>query len=1503
MHLRKRLVQRGVLHFYPHRFHRRVLAATASTPLSSSGSITRGSDFASYAEAELTDALLTTPLPTEADSNPVKQRLTSSPSLSPPAATAGAQRHHRRRRSLHCGSEVSSLPPTHAILNHLNSSLWLQVLSRLHGRGALSGEDCAGAIRYLPAFTYRPLMPWLWNPTALLTPAEAVQPSRTRHRIEADRSSDAENFSATWDTAEGEVDVAAEMHSDMSVAALAMSRPPAAPPALPAAPPRTAYTVADISTAAPPQWTSIATSVVRSAFANAPPPTLKELLKVWHNLLFALRSHAVWVSTPEQLRDSAHPQLLRLFECFYADIQRHTQLSSASEACDSDAVPSKEPPRQQRCDGVIAEVEVRTLTPPILLRKLRSLYRLHPNSAMLFAELYAMCVAEEEAFVRPRAFRASSPADVSVRGGTPPTAGAWGLQVTTTALLMDVDLAAYYATLPGRRHSGLSDAGEQWAVTLQHLQFLLPRVHRLQQCLRAQRKSPTSSKEAAEAAVWQPWRQVVSVLMNVCVWVSNDNAEAERCSDALRCTVKTLRTMIADSSTVGRASAHNLLAPPTSHDVCTFISCLVEAARDSMRAKAGQLQYGPMDGLLGVYLLSVAVAAVIPVSVHWHKSAADCQKTSDRVCVPNTDADDARELLHRLHLLSHASKSTPREVWAALRCSPTAGEAARYGLITVGHRLFSECVMPLVSQPMTFVTAQRLWGRLRAWATEVGRPLGLQGEPVSALWRLRWLQEQNRKPSALRSYLTTDGDNNAASALLGRLTSGCMLASSDCVAAHKTATPPGPGQWRCGCGFENENTDPHHLDTSSVGCAACVLRTLAPFSWECPSCHTASSSGVCVPYCLHCGEAHPLADQLGIAVKTPNAADEHTCGLTLSDGYPHVGTVALLPQRGLPKSSLVYTTTPLQSLSSQEATAGMARCCWDCGHACSSAPVDVGELHAAPLSSLHAASSRHGKDDALLNSLYEAGDSLRAGDPRALVYVCSDCHAISIGPHSAACPSIPDGASTTEHVKATGSSTASCSSCGSTEPGYYTAAFTWTCGCGACNSGLHAYCHACSRAAQQVMVTCPHCNYAQPVRGVAAGARNGYTCERCHHPHPRVLAAVNQHRLVHCPACHGHAPFTSAQCSHCACTAVATVAALLPTEADQPWLCHYCGTTHAVRDSTDGQLSTPAHLTDYSPLRALLPPLTDAADGCCTTCGTRRLPATMWERGRLWRCSECGEPHNNELACRRCAALAPGIPAGGVYVWRCATCDAYHPGWEVQCRTAGCGGRRGAEGAYSRLCYSPWTCAECGEVTLSSHAPACAACSAETPAPLRATLCFFGDACGTAALPTTVASAEGHRESAETNSSAHPHEESTDPDALPYAHRDVQAAPVSACATLSPSLSRQPSVLSPVHAVTVASTRLAEVEAILLQAAAHPSLPLLTDPLDMAPMEAASSTSLWSHSSGDGSTQASASASDSAKSLTDLAHRDGVIAGGAAGSSYLAVEPWEDAYAATIVSF
>ncbi|KAG5511981.1 hypothetical protein GH5_07933 [Leishmania sp. Ghana 2012 LV757] len=1498
MYLRKPLVQRGVLRCRSHRCHQRMPAATRSAPLLSSGGIALGNDFACYAQAEFTDALFTTPSPSKADPCAVEQRLNSSLPLAPPASAAGAQRHHRRG-SLHCGNEVSSTPPTHAILNHLNSSIWLQVLFCMHRRGALSGEDCAGAIRYLPAFTYRPLLPWLWPSTALSMPAEAAQPSNRSHRNEAGRSSEAESLSAAAGSAEGEVESEAQVYSNLPLAALAMSRRPASPPAPPEAVPLTTYAIADISTSAPAQWAGIATSVVRSTIANAPPATAKKLLKVWHSLFFALRSHVVWAGTPEQLRDCAHPQLMRVFKCFYADIQRHSQLFSPSETCDSGVVSSEELQLQHRCEDVIAEVEVRTLAPPILLRSLRSLYRPHRNSAMLFAELYAMCINEEEAFVHRRAVCASSHGNASAVEATQPITRTQRQRLATTALLMDVDLAAYYATLPGRRHSGLSNAAEQWAVTLQHLRFLLPRVHLLQQCVRAQRVSLAPPKRIDDAAVWQPWRQVASILMNVSVWVRNDNAEAERCVDALRCTVETLRGMRAQSSTAGGGDAHKLLAPPSSRDVCSFISCLVEAARDSMRAKAAQLQYGPTDGLFGVYLLSVAVASVVPASAVSHKSTADCQQTSNGVSSPSADAvDAAEELLERLRLLFHASKSTPREVWAALRRSPMAGEAARYGLVTVGYRLFSDCVMPLASQPKTIMTAWRLWGRLRVWATEVGRPLGLRGEAVSALWRLRWLQEQDRASSMLRPRFTTDNDNRAASALLCRLTSGHVKVSGDGGAPHDT-TQLCPVLWRCGCGFENEctGTSAHHFEASSVACAACVLRTLTPLCWECPSCHAVANSGVCVPYCLCCEEAHPLADQLRVAVEAPDASVAQTCRVTSCERHPHVGTATLLRQRNLSKGPLNFTLSPPSSPSASEAASGVVRCCWDCGQVCGSAPVDVDETDVELHPSSFAPQSRDRKDDAEPNSLCGDGDSPKVEDAGALVYVCSACHSISAGPHSADSVSLADSAPATEP------DAACCSICGSTEPGYYTAAFTWACSCGACNSALHAYCHACSRAAQQPAVTCAHCGHAQPVKGAVAGAGNGDECEHCHHPHPRVLAAIHQHRLVRCPACQGLVLSTSLQCPHCACTAVAAVAALLPTEADQPWLCHHCGSAHAIRSSKDGQLRPPAHLTDFSSLLAPLPLLTQAEDGCCATCGTRRLPATEWERGRLWGCRECGEPHNSELSCRRCSTLAPGVPAGEVYVWRCAACDAYHPSWETHCHTAGCGGRRAVGAVCRRFCYSPWTCAECGEVTLSSHATACASCGTEAPAPLRATPCIYGDTCATTAIAVAAANAERCREHTEANGSAHAHPQIT---TTAVNGRGDCVAPVTfggTCATLSPSLAHPLRVVPSQYAATAPASRLAEVEALLLQAAAHPNPPLLAGPLLTALVEAEPPTPLWPHRSGDSSAKASEPTSYSSMPVTDPTRHNGTAVGDATGVTILTPEPWEEAYAAMVISF
>ncbi|KAG5511387.1 hypothetical protein JKF63_07350 [Porcisia hertigi] len=1443
MYLRKPLVHRSVLCCRHHRGRRRP-PASATLALLSSNSPGEGNDFVRYTEAEFTDALFTTPPPAEAGAGPVGQQLTSSLSLTPSPA-AGLQLHYLRRRPLHSGREVSSLPPTHAIFNHLNSPLWLQVLARLHGRGALSGEDRAGAIRYLPAFTYRSLMPWLWSPTASLTQSEAAQLSGTGRPSEVDRSNSTAN----------KLNVEADVYTNMSLVALEMSRRPTVLRAPPAEVPKPAYTVTDIGTAAPAQWTAIAASVVHSIMASTLPVTLTDLLRVWHDLFFALRSHAVWVGTPEQLRDCAHPQLMRLLERFYADVRRHGRLPSTSGGCENDMVFSEEGQLQQGRDDGAIQVVVHTLTPPILLRKFRGLYRPHRNSAMLFAELYALCINEEETSLRLFSSLAAKANDVGASEAKQPVTHMQQQQqqqrrITTTALLMDVDLAAYYATLPGRRHSGLRDAGEQWAVTLQHLRFLLPRVHLLQRCLEAQCGSSIPRKNIAAGSVWEPWRQIASIVMNVCMWVSNDNAEAQRLTDALRCMVETLANMNDATSVPGRKGEHQLLAPLTSQNVGVFISCLVEAARDSMRNKAAQLQYGPTDGLLGVYLLSVAVTAVIPATMRSHKPTTSRREGDDEVTLRCAGAgDDTGALLQRLRLLSHPPKKAPREVWAALRRSAAAGEAARYGLVTVGHRLFSECVIPLASQSKTLGTAQRLWGRLHAWATEVGRPLGLHGESVSTLWQLRWLQEQRHALSASRPPCSADSKNSEARALLDRLSPPRAGADSHCTEAHHTEALTKTMSWCCGCGFENKRHCPttsvvaRSMDTLGVACAACVLRTLTPLSWECPSCHTVASSGVCVPYCLCCGEAHPLAGQLATAVQRPSMADARSCsGAVVGDG-------------GVP---------------------------------------------VAPSSARNMPSALDGGVDAGLNGPHEGYASPRVVEPEATVYVCSDCHAISAGPH------LPDDASAaTRCVEATGCRTTSCTSCGSPDPGYYTAFFTWTCGCGACNSPLHAYCHACSQAAQRPTVTCTHCNHAQPVTGTAAMTGSGDVCKRCHHPLPRVLAAVQQHRLVHCPACQGRVSSTAVQCPHCACTAVEAVAALLPTEADCPWLCHRCGTTHPVRDAVNGQLNTPAHLVDVSSSRVQVPLYKPCEDDRCTTCGTRRIPATIWERGRLWACSECGEPHNSELACRRCASLAPGVPAAEVCVWRCGTCKMHHPGWETRCRTVGCGGRRATDGVEARLCYSPWTCAECGEVTLSSHLAACTTCGTETPASLRATTCIYGDACAKTALATTVVRAVQCGEEVKASSTAHVTAEKGIAEALLLADGEVRTASGGTCAGLSSSLAYLPSVASPAPAppAMVQTSRLEEVEAFLLQAASQPALPFPSDPLDIEAGSASSSMPLWPPRSSDTCAHADKPTNYSTKSRYAPSDKGGVVAGRETATSILDVQPWEEAYAAAVMSF
>ncbi|KPI86677.1 hypothetical protein ABL78_4235 [Leptomonas seymouri] len=1256
-----------------------IATASASTILSTSSS-----DFEHYVRSECSDVLFyrdcglrTAALPGPTTAN-----------AQPPSAAISV--HGSRLR---CGPEVAAMPATHAVLNSLNSALWLPVLTCLQVRGALSSRDCASAIRHVPALTFRSLLPWLWAPTAAASgfleardTAQQLQGAQGRQEG-SDEGKELGSLALVSVAAADVVDAALKVACRVPLAPTAAAATPAK------APLRTACSVADLGTADPQLWVAMLHSLVSGL---PPAASYHDRLKLWHDMFFALRSHCTWNTTAAELREVGHPQLLKVFEAFYKDMRNHERESvggeglAAAVSADVDSRPLVAPP------------EVLTLTPPILLRKFRTLYRQHKHSAMLFAELYVYCVQQEEAGVQRwwlTLITAAAESKDSGSAGLSSTAAAV-VRLRTTALLMDVDLAVYFASLPGRRYSGLATPAEQWAVTLEHVMFLLPRTYFLQRCLQAQR-SGSSSTSAAE--LWKPWGRVASVLMNVCVWVDNDNREAVRCCAALRCAVEALQVLAAAPAMEDRLSlqlptqcgihtaVHTILGAPTAREISTCISTLVRAASDSMRVKAEQLHYGPTDGLFGVHLISVAVSAVLPAE-RQQPSLHDTQlKGSDKEVLEGGAEvkQGAAELLHQLRLFTHASKTSPIQLWSAQRRTPRAKDAARYGLVTVGYRLFRNCVVPLTLHTATLSSARRVFALLCAWADEVGRPLGLHGHQVSALWQLRWAQT-----------LQHEG-GEAATAHHPR--SACASMMPELVASRRHSDQGGSlqNEWVCGCGFQNSCKEAISEGTSA-SCVACVLRDLVPHCWECSSCHTVSDSGVNVPYCLHCGEAHPSLQQ--------QRSQQHR-------------------QEGEVKSSV-----------------------------------------------------------------------------RDLVYVCSACHTVSAMAPSIARESSASGAPLVSW-RDDGGAHRCCDACGSHGTGYYTPTFTWSCGCGVVNSALDSHCHACSDAARRPTLTCPQCRHVQ----TSATAER---CTRCEFPHPRRLATVQESRLVHCPACQGLAPSTSLSCPHCASTAISAVAALLPTVADQPWLCLRCGTTHPVRDAENGELHAPLalHLSEVAagapspppfPLRALHNSGADSrpSEGCCDHCGTYRIAGSTWERSRLWNCTACEARYNTGAACRRCAALAPGVPASAVHVWQCGICQAGNPSWETQCATAGCGGsaqRRDGPISDSRpssdCCYSPWECAECGEVTLSSHVLCCTFCGASTPASVLDTACTG---------PLCVKSAAQSGTPSQTERALADH--------LIENNEDVVAvgAPPSACVALAELQGREQTPAS----------RLAQVEAFLLRAA------------------------------------------------------------------------------------
>lgn len=848
-------------------------AAAASPSRQSHPPLHRCTDFAAYIAAECTDlsfspAVVSPGLP----STPVDSTLTAS------AASPVAPRScHSCSSHLRSGANIASLHPNRAVLNQLNRAVWLQVLPLLNARGALSREDCTGAIRYLPPTIYRPLLPWLWGSSdmaAALPQMASCLPSSTEsittsapHQLKKSLHECTSTETMVVSAASTAPRPPVSCHRDASARSGGEA-------------PSEKLDIAHLAVADPSTWCRIIQRLLAETLPTS--ASRQARLHLWHQCFFSMLQHSFWSSSPGTVSTRLHPQLLEVLQRFYEDVRRSNAASSWTTA-----------------SGEAPALILRTYTPPIILRKLRGLYQ-HHHLYLLYTNLYMFCMEKEEELTTIAAATDGGSGGVDrhdcscIRGNGGPSS----LPLQTTALLMDVDLMVYFAAAPGRRRNGLRHPPEQWHLTLKYLVFIVPRVLRVQRCLAAR-----GGRSAEE--LQQPWRRIASVVMNVGVWVENNNAEGERCAAAMRCSMAAYFSATASSCSSRADRGDKAAGTPSFY---SFVSVLMETSRQSMLAKAKQLRYGPVDGLMDVYLLSV-VAEVLRITAQ-RLDAGGGSRSID-------EDDDDNSILAVVHRVFHESKQTPSSLWAALHRHPDAGAAARYGLVVLGYRLFRDGVVQLGGSPATMTTALRLWRRLCSWVNCVGHPLQLSEKAVGQLWRHRLLQDHQKEK---------ESDATSPSKIFAAL-----QASSALTAAAESASTT----WDCGCGVSNvapwrdAGAEAVEIEYGSAACVACVLQTLKAGSWECPECHAVAeggSSSMYTPYCISCGATHPAL-----------AADaRELCGSSSrkrsDEGMPVVVLLRTAPQ--LHQHDYTESGCHKESAVQESVEPKRLPCSWDTGEIC-----------------------------------------------------------------------------------------------------------------------------------------------------------------------------------------------------------------------------------------------------------------------------------------------------------------------------------------------------------------------------------------------------------------------------------------------------------------------------------------------------------------------------------------------------------------------------------------
>ncbi|RNF06394.1 uncharacterized protein Tco025E_07578 [Trypanosoma conorhini] len=310
--------------------------------------------------------------------------------------------------------------------------------------------------------------------------------------------------------------------------------------------------------------------------------------------------------------------------------------------------------RVQQLLPQLEEGTIVTRMPPVLLRKLRKSY-VEQYRLLQYAELFRAVVDGEE-LVMPA-------------GGT--------------ALLHDAELFEYYLAIPGRRESGL-ERDKRWVCTLEYAVFAFNNIFRQQ---RWQGASVTT-------ALSRP----VTLLMNVCVFAKNDNAEGDRYREAI------LSVMHLFHTRCGGDGGGHVDSGISSDTAWELLRLLRDTGVESMLAKCKRLHFGPMRGLLDVCTVAVVTEMFLCL-----ESDPGSEKVRQTFCH------------EELEILLSPRKLIGSEMYDAMRSHGHPCFAALYGLLNLGTRI-NAALEAVVKLPESM---KRYTAELAKWGAFIGRPLRL----------------------------------------------------------------------------------------------------------------------------------------------------------------------------------------------------------------------------------------------------------------------------------------------------------------------------------------------------------------------------------------------------------------------------------------------------------------------------------------------------------------------------------------------------------------------------------------------------------------------------------------------------------------------------------------------------------------------------------------------------------------------------------------------------------